>query len=189
MVPLSSLLCTGSQERKIKISLFTPSHPTIFGWLRPHFSSKWIKHGLKWKLGSLSTKRVIEHIAMMYSFARRGRQSSLVWLWKFASFWYEKFENLPFFTYIGNMYIKWKLKTFWIQIWHKKIQFALKFFAKNGFFKIFVPALTKFFFLKLKFFENFYIQPPKFIFFTCFKHQKWKIHEGLTLLTSSQTKL
>ena len=26
------------------------------------------------------------------------------------------FENSHFFTYIGNMYIKWKLESFWIQI-------------------------------------------------------------------------
>ena len=28
------------------------------------------------------------------------------------------FENSYFFTYIGNMYIKWKLESFWIQICH-----------------------------------------------------------------------
>ena len=75
------------------------NQPTrLYELVCPYFSSKSTKHDLKWKLGSLSTKRVIEHIAMMYSFARRGRQSSLVWLWKFASFWYEKFKNMPFFT-------------------------------------------------------------------------------------------
>ena len=55
-------------------------------------------------------------------------------------------------------------------------------------FSKFSLQLRRIFFLKLKFFENFCIQPTKFIFFTCFKHQKWKLHEGLTLLTSSQTK-
>ena len=105
------------KECLVRLTLIRPgflvSLNTGEGWISPTdflsyltviFSSKWTKHDLKWKLGSLSTKRVIEHIAMMYSFARRGRQSSLVWLWKFASFWYEKFENPPFLTYIGNMY-------------------------------------------------------------------------------------
>ena len=32
-------------------------------------------------------------------------------------------ENLTF-TNIGNMYIKWKLRTYWIQIWHEKVEFA-----------------------------------------------------------------
>ena len=44
---------------------------------------------------------------------------------------------------------------------HRKMQFALKFLAKNGFFKIFALALTKFFFSKLKFFEKFFYNPPK----------------------------
>ena len=34
----------------------------------------------------------------------------------FLAFEAKIFENSHFFTYIGNMYIKWKLESFWIQI-------------------------------------------------------------------------
>ena len=44
------------------------------------------------------------------------------------------------------------------------------------------------FFLQKTFCKKIFVQPQKFIFFTCFKHQKWNLHEGLTLLTSSKTK-
>ena len=63
----------------------------------------------------------------------------------------------------------------------------MKKFAKNEFFKIFVSFLMGSIFSKLKIFENFYIQPPNFISFTCSKHPKWKLHEGLIPLTPSQT--
>ena len=36
----------------------------------------------------------------------------------FLAFEAKIFENSHFFTYIGNMYIKWKLESFWIQILH-----------------------------------------------------------------------
>ena len=64
----------------------------------------------------------------------------------------------------------------------------MKKIAKNEFFKIFVSFLMGSFFSKLKIFENFYIQPPNFISFTCSKHPKWKLHEGLIVLTSPQMK-
>ena len=44
------------------------------------------------------------------------------------------------------------------------------------------------FFSKLKVFKKFHIQPPKFMISTYFKHQKRNLHEGLTIITSSQTK-
>ena len=59
----------------------------------------------------------------------------------------------------------------------------MKFFFQN-----FCLIFDGIFFSKLKIFENFYIQPPNFISFTCSKHPKWKLHEGLIVLTSSQTK-
>ena len=55
-------------------------------------------------------------------------------------------------------------------------------------FEIFSKFFFEIFFFEIKFFEIFFLQPQKFIFFTCFKHQKWILHEGLTLLTSSKTK-
>ena len=47
------------------------------------------------------------------------------------------FENSHFFTYIGNMYIKWKLESFWIQICH---------IENNWFWKKFKNTQKKFFF-------------------------------------------
>ena len=44
------------------------------------------------------------------------------------------------------------------------------------------------FFSKLKIFKNIHLQPTKFVSSTCFKHLKWKLHKGLIVLTSSQTK-
>ena len=73
------------------------------------FPSKSTKHGLKWKLTSLPICRVFDHFSMLNSLVVRGRRSSLVWSLAFGT---TIFENASFFTYIGNMYIKWKLKTF-----------------------------------------------------------------------------
>ena len=36
-------------------------------------------------------------------------------------------------------------------------------------------------------FQNFILQPPKFLFHNGFKHQKWKLHEDLTPIPPSQT--
>ena len=56
------------------------------------------------------------------------------------------------------------------------------FWGENKIFKIFASILTRFFFSKFKIFKKIFIQPPKFITYTYFKHQKWKLHGGLTLL-------
>ena len=58
-----------------------------------------------------------------------------------------------------------------------KIQFVMKTFAKNEFFKIFVSFLTAFF-SKLNFFKKFIIQPPIFMIATCFQHEKRNLHES-----------
>ena len=74
-----------------------------------NFPPKSTKHGLRWKLTSLPICRVFDHFSMLNSLVVRGRRSSLVWSLAFGT---TIFENASFFTYIGNMYIKWKLKTF-----------------------------------------------------------------------------
>ena len=56
------------------------------------------------------------------------------------------------------------------------------FLGKNKFFEIFASTLTRFFFSKFKIFKNFFIQPPKFIPYTNFKHQKWKLHGGFIIV-------
>ena len=42
--------------------------------------------------------------------------------------------------------------------------------------------MTRFFFSKFKIFKTFFIQPPKFIPYTNFKHQKWKLHGGFVIV-------
>ena len=63
-----------------------------------------------------------------------------------------------------------------------------EFFCKNQISKIFASILMKkkkkF---KWKFFKNFILQPPKFLFHNGFKHQKWKLHEDLTPIPPSKT--
>ena len=59
-----------------------------------------------------------------------------------------------------------------------KIQFVVKKFAKNEFFKIFVSFLTAFFFRNSKFFKKIIIQPPIFMIATCFQHEKRNLHES-----------
>ena len=72
------------------------------------------------------------------------------------------FENSHFFTYIGNMYIKWKLESFWIQICH---------IEHDWFWKKFKNTQNKFFFereflvkknFEREFFEKKFLWPPIF---------------------------
>ena len=56
------------------------------------------------------------------------------------------------------------------------------FLGKNNFFEIFASTLTRFFFSKFKIFKIFFIQPPKFIPYTNFKHQKWKLQGGFIIV-------
>ena len=101
--------------------------------------SKSTKHGFKWKLTSLSTCRVFDHICMLNSLAVRGRRSRLVSSLAFGTTIY---EISSFFTKIGNMYIKWKLKTFQIRIWHGKVWFVMKNLQKIGFLW-FLPSVLR----------------------------------------------
>ena len=80
-----------------------------------------------------------------------------------------------------NMHIKWKLKTCRIQLWHKKVKFVTIFWEKIKFLK-FSPLFWQDFFSKFKIFKIFFIQPPKFIPYTNFKHQKWKLQGGFIIV-------
>ena len=82
---------------------------------------------------------------MLNSLVVRGRWSSLVWLRAFGT---TIFEILSFFTYIGNMYIKWKLKTFQIRIWHEKVWFVMKNLQKIGILRFLPLVLMRFFFFR-----------------------------------------
>ena len=64
-------------------------------------------------------------------------QSDLVWRKNFWVFGMSIFEKLQFYTYMDNMHIKWKLKSFWICICHQKVQLGMKTFWNKNNFKIF----------------------------------------------------
>ena len=62
-----------------------------------------------------------------------------------------------------------------------------EFFCKNQISKIFASILMKKKKIQTEIFQNFILQPPKFLFHNGFKHQKWKLHEDLTPIPPSQT--
>ena len=80
-----------------------------------------------------------------------------------------------------NMHIKWKQKTCRIQLWHKK-WYLWPFFWENFFFLKFSPLFWQEFFFRNSNFLKFFYKTPKFTPYTNFKHLKWKLHGGLTLL-------
>ena len=73
------------------------------------------------------------------------------------------FEKIQFYSYMDNMYIKWKLNAFQIQICHKKELFCTKYFLKIGFsfFSLILKVKKNF---ECKFFEKMFLRPPNFIF-------------------------
>ena len=74
---------------------------------------------------------------MNHIFSVSWCQSDLVWRQNFWVFGMSIFEKLQFYTYMDNMHIKWKLKSFWIYICHQKVQLGMKTFWKKMNFKIF----------------------------------------------------
>ena len=64
----------------------------------------------------------------------------------------------------------------------QKSEICDHFLGKNKIFEIFASILTRFFFSKFKIFKIFFIQPPKFIPYTNFKHQKWKLQGGFIIV-------
>ena len=63
----------------------------------------------------------------------------------------------------------------------KKMKFVAIFWEKIIFWN-FRLYFDKIFFSKFKLFKIFFIQPPKFIPYTNFKHQKWKLHGGFIIV-------
>ena len=148
----------------IKTLWFLSSYIAIFPF-------KSTKHGFKWKLTSLPYCREFDHLSMLNSLVVRWRRSSLIWPLSFGT---TIFENLSFFTYMGNIYIKWKLKTFQIWIWHKKIQFLMKNLQKIEFSRFLPQFRWDFFFCNANFSENF-IYTPQFFFIHVFYRWQRKI--------------
>ena len=74
---------------------------------------------------------------MNHIFSVRWSQSHLVWHQNFWVFGMSIFYKLQFYTYMDNMHIKWKLKSFWYYICHQKVQLSMKTLWKNINFKIF----------------------------------------------------
>ena len=88
------------------------------------------------------------------------------------------FENSSFLTNIDNMYIKWKLRTFWIQIWHKKYNLLWKKLHKKSFSKFSSHFLLHFFFRNSKFLKNFIYNPQIFYHPLVFKTQNGNYMQG-----------
>ena len=63
---------------------------------------------------------------------------------------------------MDNIYIKWKLKSFQIDIWYQKVLFDKKYLRKLNFWKFSISFLQKKNFFERKIFQIFFIQPPKF---------------------------
>ena len=66
------------------------------------FHQKSTKHGLKWKLASLSTSRAFEHLPKLHSFVIRWRRSSLLWPRKFSNFRCYNFWKFVIFVLHGQ---------------------------------------------------------------------------------------
>ena len=116
------------------------------------FPSKSTKQGLKWNMTSLPYCRVFDHFSMLNSLVVKWHRNSLAWS---LAFGITIFEISLFFTYISNMYIKSKLKTFQIRIWHEKISFIMKNLQKIDFSWFLRSVSMRFFFRNANFSENF----------------------------------
>ena len=74
---------------------------------------------------------------MYHIFSVSWCQNHLVCCQNFWVFCMPIFEKLQFYTYMDNMHIKWKLKSFWIHICYQKVLMGMKTFWKKNNFKIF----------------------------------------------------
>ena len=72
-------------------------------WQARSWNWSWnTKHGLKWKLTSLSTSRAFEHLPKLHSFVVRWRRSSLLWPRKFSNFRCYNFWKFVIFVLHGQ---------------------------------------------------------------------------------------
>ena len=119
-------------------------------WLQ--FLRKSLIYGLKWKFWSLFVCRINYFHLMLCSFVMRLLRRKLHWSFKFAR---SIFEKVSFMTYMHNMHIKWKQKTYRIQFWYK-IKILLQFFfLKKNILKFLPHFKKKLFFWNSKFSKNF----------------------------------
>ena len=147
--------------------------PAFSSYFTLDFHQKSTKHGLKWKLASLSTSRAFEHHPKLHSFVVRCRRSSLLWLRKFSNFRYYNFWKFVIFCPTWTICISnesWKHSTFKFDI---KNRTCYKKICVKSVFQNFRPIFHRiFFFLKLEFFKKIIIQPPIFMIATCFYDDK-----------------
>ena len=151
------------------------------------FLTQTIKTSSQMKVASSSTYRNFENHHIFSSFSIRRCQSHLVSYQKFSIFQSSNFEKSRFLTYMCNMYIKWKLETFWIQICYQKTQLWAKILSKLDFQNFCFEFCEEKKFSKANFSEIFFTT-HQFMFSNCFKHQKWKLHDSLVILTATQAK-
>ena len=144
----------------------------VFGLLRPHFSPKSTKHGLKWELECLSTYRISENHPMFCSFSVPWPWSSLVWAQKFFSFRHENFWKFIIFDLHRQYVHQMKAENILNSNLTSKNTICYK-KNHNFFFSKFSLQFRQNFFFRTQIFQKFFLQPQKIIFSTCFKHQKW----------------
>ena len=128
------------------------------------FHQKSAKHGLKWKLASLSTSRAFEHHPKLHSFVVRWRRSSLLWPRKFAHFRYSDFWKFIIFDLHGQYVHQMKagniLNANLTQkntIWFEKL-------GENWFFKKKFSVSLRFFFRNANF-SKFFINNPQNLYY------------------------
>ena len=82
----------------------------------------------------------------------------------FPAFGVTIFKNQYFSINMDIMYIKWKLKSFWIQICYQKMQFYMIFFAKIKFQKFSLQFWRRKKFSNGNFSKILFYNPPNFYF-------------------------
>ena len=65
---------------------------------------------------------------------------------------------------MDNIYIKWKLKSFQIDIWYQKVLFDKKYLRKLNFWKFSISFLQKKIFFERKIFQIFFYTTPQIFF-------------------------
>ena len=141
--------------------------------VRPHFSPKFTRNGLLWHFAYSFFYRIFENHSLIQNISTMWLQSNLISGQEIFSFQYVNFWKSVIFDqyrqYIHQM--KAKIISNWYFIIKSTIWF-IKFF-ENWIFQNFRFRFYKKNFFRTQIFQNFWKQPPKLLFSTCCKHQKW----------------
>ena len=142
------------------------------------FHQKSTKHGLKWKLASLSTYRAFEHHPKLHSFVVRCRRSSLLSPRKFSNFRYYNFWKFIIFVLHGQYVYQMKAGNILHSNLTWKNRICYEKICVKWVFQNFCLIFDCIFFSKLKFFKKIIRQSPIFMIVTWFRHEKKNLHES-----------